>query len=218
MPSYQLRGGERPPDGIVAPCGPYTGKYTVDYEYVQGFEDLHECNGTEAQISIETALGTETFGYYYVVTSEFHQIGRCHKESVSLDFENSAEPTTNVDADGYLSQFECDDNNPDINPSAVEIPNNGIDEDCDGLDFLSPNHQLANTTIDIYPNPTAEIINIDINGQLKYKASIYSLDENMISSVTNSNQTIVTNIPWGIYIVEIRDLNFTIRNRKNSNK
>lgn len=136
QPSFQLKSGVRPGDGITAPCGPYTGKYTVDYEYISGLGDLDECNGINANITLETDIGIETFEYYYVITSSFPQIGRCLKGNVSADFENSADPITgvDVDGDGYLSQFDCNDNDSSINPSAIDIPNNGIDEDCDGED------------------------------------------------------------------------------------
>ena len=46
---------------------------------------------------------------------------------------------TDFDKDGYSSLWgggDCNDNNPSINPSSKEIPNNGIDEDCSGEDLI----------------------------------------------------------------------------------
>ena len=77
IPSYRLKKGERPGDGINAPCGPYNGKYYNDYEYIPNLGDLDECNGIQRLIAINTPSGRESFPYFYVVTNTFPQIGRC---------------------------------------------------------------------------------------------------------------------------------------------
>ena len=80
-PSYQLKSGERPGDGISAPCGEYTGVYTADWEYIEGLGDLDECNGRSG-VTPEFPNGT----YYYVLTTDYPGIPRCLSGTPSEDF------------------------------------------------------------------------------------------------------------------------------------
>ena len=73
MSSYQIKDGERPGDGVSEPCDVYNGKYTNDFEYVDGLGDLDACNGVERQITLDG----ETFSYFYVITEAFPVISRC---------------------------------------------------------------------------------------------------------------------------------------------
>lgn len=206
-PSYRLKSGERPGDGIVAPCGPYTGKYTVDYEYVSGLGELDECNGIAASITLETALGRETFDYYYVVTSSFPQIGRCLKGISSADFDNSAPPTTGVDmdGDGFLAQFDCDDDNADIFPGAMEVPNNGIDEDCDGIDLITATREFSAAAVQVYPNPARDYLQIDSDGAYQIVATMYDINGVARINPTTAKRLDLSALAPGTYLLKLVD-------------
>ncbi len=94
QPSFQLKSGNRPGDGITAPCGPYNGKYTNDYEYVPGSGDLDECNGIQRTINLQTQHGSETFDYFYVITDSFPQISRCMVGTPDFTFDNNYQQET----------------------------------------------------------------------------------------------------------------------------
>jgi hypothetical protein len=66
---------------------------------------------------------------------------------------------------GYASNdADCNDTEASINPAAVEVVGNNVDENCDGQIDISVFE--LNSNIALYPNPTQSELNIQVNSSI----------------------------------------------------
>lgn len=112
----------------------------------------------------------------------------------------------NTFAGFVLNPDDCDDSNAGINPAAEEIADNGIDDNCDGVDLTTALHKLADTDVNIFPNPSKDVIYIEVEGEMNYLATLYDLQGKQIISLTKTNKMLISALPSGVYLLEIFDL------------
>lgn len=83
--------------------------------------------------------------------------------------------STEVPLNQSLVSGDCDDNNPDINPNAIEIVNNEVDEDCDGVVLLSSVTDIDGNVFNLFPNPASNYLTIEFSEATATELTVYNI-------------------------------------------
>jgi|GEM_PF-5788600 len=146
---------------------------------------------------IYESIGTNTFETRLILDLDTEgNSSSIYGNLIGLSLYDEGAIEADNDEDGFYASEDCDDENAKINAVALEVPNNDIDEDCDGIalvidadmDGFNSDEDCHDGNAEINPGAT-EIpdngIDEDCNGEDLITSSVYEVEAAKISIYPN---------------------------------
>jgi uncharacterized repeat protein (TIGR01451 family) len=112
-----------------------------------------------------------------------------------------------ADADGYLFFEECNDQNAAINPGVADIPGNGIDENCDGVDGTTSVPAFSSRILELAPNPTHDAVRLRLADVADYRYALYNLQGRRVAEAGFRGEVRIdlSSLAGGVYLLRVTD-------------